>query len=178
MPPRTPRRHELSERDNWIPSQTEKQHRRDLRPVRNPRLTVLSFPRPSQRAALRATKAIAPSRAAFVAKPQVRHRSTHPRSAEPNLEVVFDPRSPRAGALPIRRRSLTSPPDRFSDSAPSAASTSRPAPASTSRTTSSTSSRSPPNTPTRASPTGKRLAASSPSTGTTSSTFAAPMSST
>jgi len=54
-------------------------------PRPEPALTVFSFPRPSQRAALRATKAIAPSRAAFVAKPQVRHRSTHPRSAEPNL---------------------------------------------------------------------------------------------
>ena len=62
----------------------ERQHRGDPRPVRKPPLTSSVLPPAPQRAALRATKAIAPSRAAFVAKPQVRHGSRDP--TEPNLE--------------------------------------------------------------------------------------------
>ena len=79
-PLRTPR--DL-ERDNWNPSQRKAASRRSA-PRRNPPLTSSVLPHAPQRAALRATKAIAPSRAAFVAKPQVRPGSRDP--TEPNLE--------------------------------------------------------------------------------------------
>lgn len=171
-PLRTPR--DL-ERDNWNPSQRKAASRRSA-PRRNPPLTSSVLPHAPQRAALRATKAIAPSRAAFVAKPQVRPGSRDP--TEPNLRTCihrFLNGPPTLERPPVA--TLTQRPDRSIYSAPSAASTSRLAPPSTSRTTSSTSSRSAPSTPTRASPTGRRLAASSPTTGTTCSTFAATMSS-